>query len=158
MATRRMVEIADRLARLAVAVWLCSIGSLAAGAAELHDEIDRAIAAAAGGPLAGPASDGEFLRRASLTLAGEIPTADEARQFLADPAADKRAKLIDRLLDSPTYPRRLEAALSVMLLERRAGPLVPPQDWSTFLRTSLAANKPWNQLVRKSWPPTAAIR
>jgi hypothetical protein len=36
-----------------------------------------------------------------------------------------------------------------MLLERRAATLVPPQDWSTFLRSSLAVNKPWNQLVRE---------
>jgi hypothetical protein len=57
--------------------------------------------------------------------------------------------LIDRLLESPTYARRMDEALSVMLLERRAAALAPPQDWSTFLRGSLAANKPWDQLVRE---------
>ena len=48
--------------------------------------------------------DATFLRRVTVDLCGRLPTAAEARAFLADTAADKRAKLIDRLLDSPDYP------------------------------------------------------
>src|SRR5437899_91948 len=47
------------------------------------------------------ADDATFLRRVYLDLAGTIPTAVETRQFLADSAADKRVRLIDRLLDDP---------------------------------------------------------
>lgn len=54
---------------------------------------------------AAPADDAAFARRLYLDLAGRIPTAAEARQFLDDTAADKRAQLIDRLLDSPGYAR-----------------------------------------------------
>jgi hypothetical protein len=51
-------------------------------------------------------SDAEFLRRASLDVAGTLPTPEEITRFLADPATagpDKRAKKIDELLDSPRH-------------------------------------------------------
>jgi hypothetical protein len=50
-----------------------------------------------------PAGEATFLRRAYLDVIGRLPTPDEARQFLADPAAGKRARLIARLLDRPEY-------------------------------------------------------
>ncbi|MFM8274037.1 MAG: DUF1553 domain-containing protein [Gemmata sp.] len=52
---------------------------------------------------AGPCDDATFLRRTSLDVTGLPPTADEVRAFLADPAADKRAKKIDDLLGRPGY-------------------------------------------------------
>lgn len=48
-------------------------------------------------------SDAEFLRRASLDAIGRLPTVAEARAFLDDTDARKREKLIDRLLDDPSY-------------------------------------------------------
>jgi hypothetical protein len=48
-------------------------------------------------------TDQEFIRRATLDVCGVLPTADEVKAFLADTAADKRAKLIDRLLERPEY-------------------------------------------------------
>ncbi len=48
-------------------------------------------------------TDQEFIRRATLDICGVAPTADEVKKFLADPAPDKRAKLIDHLLDRPEY-------------------------------------------------------
>jgi WD40 repeat protein/mono/diheme cytochrome c family protein len=48
-------------------------------------------------------SDAEFLRRASLDAIGILPTPDEVRKFLDDTDADKRKKLIARLLDHPAY-------------------------------------------------------
>ena len=43
--------------------------------------------------------DATFLRRVSLDVAGILPTDEEVRAFLADTSADKRDRLIDRLLD-----------------------------------------------------------
>lgn len=43
-------------------------------------------------------SDAAFLRRAYLDTVGLPPTEKESREFLADRSADKRAKLVDRLL------------------------------------------------------------
>ncbi|MCO6455824.1 MAG: DUF1553 domain-containing protein [Pirellulaceae bacterium] len=54
-------------------------------------------------PAAKLCSDEVFLRRASLDLLGTLPTADEARRFLDDPSPDKRAVLIDELLQRPEF-------------------------------------------------------
>jgi len=94
------------------------------------------------------ASDAEFLRRITLDLAGTIPTADQARAFIADADPGKRGKLIDRLLASPDYARRLEQAVTVMFLERRSGGKIPDAQWSDYLRKAFAANEPWDRIVR----------
>jgi hypothetical protein len=54
--------------------------------------------AALGLPAAAPCSDAVFVRRVYLDAIGTLPTAAEARAFLTDRAADKRAALVDRLL------------------------------------------------------------
>lgn len=53
-----------------------------------------------GVPHARLASDEEFARRAWLDATGRIPPYDQLQEFLADGAADKREKLVDRLLAS----------------------------------------------------------
>ncbi len=49
----------------------------------------------------GLCTDEEFLRRLYLDAIGTLPEPKEVRDFLADIAADKRAKAIDRVLDRP---------------------------------------------------------
>src|SRR5262249_17793001 len=93
-------------------------------------------------------SDAEFLRRIFLDLTGTIPSAVEARTFLSDPTADKRQKLIDRLLASPEHARHLQNVFDVLLMERRPDQQVPRAQWQEFLRPSFAANKPGDELVR----------
>ncbi len=51
-------------------------------------------------PLAG---DEEFARRAYLDATGRIPAVEELTAFLADKAADKREKLVDRLLTTEAF-------------------------------------------------------
>lgn len=135
-------------------VWgmLLILGSTPAWSQEpLHVRLDALIEAKAGGPLAAPSSDAEFLRRSYLDLAGRIPSVEESRAFLADPAADKRGQLVDRLLASDDHARRLAQVLHVMLMER----LGDHEEWQKFLRSSAQANKPWDQLVREILSPDA---
>ena len=47
--------------------------------------------------------DEVFLRRVTLDVAGVLPTPAELARFLADPAADKRARLVDELLSRKEF-------------------------------------------------------
>lgn len=118
MATLRLKGSASRLGLL-LTLLLAWPAALSAAPQALHERIDALIRDRARGALAAPASDAELLRRAYLDLNGIIPTAAEAKAFFADPAADKRQKLVDRLLDGPDYARRMGEAFSFYLLERR---------------------------------------
>jgi hypothetical protein len=48
-------------------------------------------------------SDNEYLRRVYLDVLGILPTVDDTRRFLADSRSDKRARLIDALLQRPEF-------------------------------------------------------
>ncbi len=61
---------------------LMLIMSSSMNAAPLHQRIDQEINANAGGKVAPRAGDAELFRRLHLDLAGVIPTAEQARQFL----------------------------------------------------------------------------
>jgi len=131
-----------------IVVWLAlgACGASAFAEDPLHARIDALIAAKAEGRQAAPrADDAEFLRRISLDLTGQTPTAAETRTFLADAAPDKRQKLIDALLAGADYPRRMTEAMHVMLMERNGD----HAEWTKFLRTAFEKNKPWDQIVRE---------
>jgi hypothetical protein len=136
---------------IAIAISL-SVKSAAAPPVEpLHARIDNLIAA--GHPdyakQAAPISDdAEFVRRIYLDLVGTIPTAAETRSFLDDKTTDKRTKLIDKLLNSPGYARRMVWFLDVTLMERRPDAKVPRAAWEEYLRAAVTDNKPYDQFVR----------
>jgi hypothetical protein len=48
-------------------------------------------------------TDEEFVRRAYLDTTGRLPTVDEARAFLESPSSEKRAELIDQLLETEDF-------------------------------------------------------
>lgn len=54
-------------------------------------------------PPAGLADDSTFLRRVSLDVTGELPTAGEVRTFLADKSPTKKQRKIEELLNRPGY-------------------------------------------------------
>jgi hypothetical protein len=95
-------------------------------------------------------TDGEFIRRASIDTIGVLPTAGETRAFLADPAADKRDRLVDALLARPEYVDYWTYRWSDLFLvtSRR---LPAPAMWAyhTWIRNQVAANVPWDQVARK---------
>lgn len=47
--------------------------------------------------------DATFARRVHLDIVGQLPTPDSLKAFLADEAKDKRAKLVDRLLEDESF-------------------------------------------------------
>jgi hypothetical protein len=95
-------------------------------------------------------SDTVFLRRASLDLLGLLPTAAEARAFLADKRTDKRAKLIDQLMDRPEFADfwALQWA-DVLRNEEKSLDRKGVQDFYHWIRQAIADNKPVDQFVRE---------
>lgn len=130
------------------AVWLT--GRTVSAAGPLRTQVDALLTRqAAGKAFAAPATDAEFVRRVYLDFTGTIPTAAETRAFLADKAADKRAKLIERLTASPKFAEQLAEAFNIQLMERNGA----NEEWRKFLTESFRANKPWDQLAREIISP-----
>jgi hypothetical protein len=128
-----------------------TIASYSAAQTPLHQRVDQLIES--GVPnfnkVAVPlADDAEFLRRATIDLNGTIPTVEKTKAFLADKSPGKRAKLIDDLLASPLFAHHFASVLDVTLMERRPAK-AKVSGWDDFLHASVAANKPWDQLVRE---------
>ena len=113
---------------------------------DLHKQIDRLLAASSETnlPAAPRSDDAEFVRRVYLDLAGRIPTLAETTAFLDDTAADKRVSLVDRLLASPDYPRRMQEVFHSILIERRGN----DPEWQAFLRNAFEQNLPWDAIAR----------
>ncbi len=97
----------------------------------------------------GSCTDAEFVRRSYLDACGILPRPDEVRTFLADPAADKRARLIDALLGRKEYVDYWSYKWSDLLLvsSRR---LPQPAMWAFYrqVRQSVADNRPWDAFAR----------
>lgn len=96
-------------------------------------------------------SDDEFIRRAFIDAIGTLPTADEARAFLADTSSDKRDALIDKILERDEYAAFWANSWGDLLRNKREG---DEQKRGTFafaewIRNSFAANKPYDQFVRE---------
>jgi hypothetical protein len=94
-------------------------------------------------------TDAEFIRRAFLDAAGILPTPDEVEKFVADARTDKRAKLIDALLERPEFVDYWAYKWSDLLLvsTRR---LPQPVMWAFYrsVRQAVADNKPWDRFAR----------
>jgi hypothetical protein len=93
--------------------------------------------------------DATFLRRLTIDLCGRLPTSEEARTFLADQDANKRQKLIDRLLESPDYPAYFATRWSTILRNSNlAGADRAAYAFHSWIKDNLAANKPYDEFVR----------
>ena len=99
-------------------------------------------------------SDAVFVRRAYLDVIGTLPTAKEAREFIQDPdAKNKRRLLIDRLLERDEFADywamkwgdilRIKAEFPVNLWPNAA------QAYHRWVRASIAENKPYDKFVRE---------
>lgn len=116
----------------------------------LHEQIDELIESHEGFQVpAAVAADSTFLRRVHLDLVGTIPTSHQVQAFAADSSADKRSRVIDELLDSPSHAWRMQYVMDELLMERRKAEHVSKEDWQEYLRSSFQENKPWDVLVRE---------
>ncbi|NNE92833.1 MAG: DUF1549 domain-containing protein [Verrucomicrobiales bacterium] len=93
--------------------------------------------------------DQTFVRRIYLDIAGRIPTAEEIRAFEAGKSKNKRAELVDELLDSEGYVNNMFNFWADILRvhsQQGGGQNVAPQ-YIDFVKDSLRENKPYDQFV-----------
>lgn len=97
-----------------------------------------------------PADDADYLRRVYIDVIGTLPTAEESRRFLADTSADRRAKLVDRLLERPEFADYWSLKWSDLLrVDRQALGHKRAYAFYRWIRESIAANKPLDRFARE---------
>jgi mono/diheme cytochrome c family protein len=110
-------------------------------------------------PRPAPLDDAQFMRRAHFDIIGLPPTADELKAFLTDPATDKRATLIDKLLaDNEAYATHWLTFWNDLLRNSYSGTGYIDggrKQITTWLFRALVENKPFDQFVRELIAPTA---
>jgi hypothetical protein len=95
--------------------------------------------------------DATFLRRATISIAGRVPTLEEATQFAADQAADKRVRLVNRLIDSTDYADHFATKWAAILRNKRSSDDDKRSTYAFYnwIRDSLHENRPYDQFVRE---------
>lgn len=94
-------------------------------------------------------ADGEFIRRAYLDAVGVLPTPEEVKAFVADPRPDRRARLIDALLERSEFVDYWTYKWSdLLLISSRKLPQPAMRAFAHFVRQSVADDKPWDQFAR----------
>jgi len=104
-------------------------------------------------PPSALSDDATFLRRVSLDLTGTLPSPEEVRSFTSDKAADKRSRLIEDLLKRPEFVDYWTLQFSDLLQNRKERDhdvrgTKGVRSFHSWLRTQIAANRPWDQLAR----------
>jgi hypothetical protein len=115
------------------------------------DEIVFRKLKAVGMPPSAVCDDSTFLRRATVDIAGRLPTPEETKAFLGDRSPQKRNEAIDRLLGSADYADYFANKWSALLRNKRSD---ASQKRGTYafhgwIRDSLAENKPFDEFVRE---------
>lgn len=120
-------------------------------AAEWAALIDQRIQTrlkAAGLEPAAPADDAEFLRRVQLDLHGVVPNSEQARVFFASRDPNKRAQLVEELLESRRYGEHFGdiwrgRLLSPLVSEQR----VESDRFTAWLAQRLNDNDGWDRIT-----------
>lgn len=93
--------------------------------------------------------DATFLRRVYLDVVGTIPTPEATTAFVSSTEADKRRKVVDTLLASPSYAEHWMNYWDDVLMGREVkGPVVDRVAFRYWLRARFEANAPWDRIVR----------
>lgn len=102
-------------------------------------------------PPSSLSDDSTFLRRATIDIAGRLPTLEETDRFLVDTDPEKRARKIDQLLASTDYADYFAGKWSAILRNKRASAHHARGSFAfhSWIRNSLHHNVPYNSFVRQ---------
>lgn len=97
------------------------------------------------------ASDEVFARRVYLDILGVLPTVEELQAFLDDPGEDKRARLVDALLERPEFADvwAMKYAEILRVVPTPQGDTKGMHRYNDWIRQSVASGKPVDQMVRE---------
>jgi len=103
--------------------------------------------------------DVTFLRRVTLDIAGRLPTEEEATAYRENSGSDKRDQVIGRLLRSPHYADYFASKWTPLLKNRRdaASDITANFAFHAWIRDSLLANVPYDQIVRELLAATGSV-
>ena len=119
------------------------------GFSERIDELIDDQLGASGASRNRKATDEVFLRRAYLDIVGRIPTIEETYSFIESRDNQKRSKLIDDLLQSYGYVSRQFNFYADLLRIKTRVRRINGQPYIDYVKDSLEANKPFDQMVRE---------
>jgi hypothetical protein len=94
--------------------------------------------------------DATFIRRVTLDLLGLPPSADEAREFVADSSPNKRRDVIDSLLERPEFSDWWALKWADLLrIEEKTLDQKGVENFHAWLRDAFAHHKPLDQFARE---------
>jgi hypothetical protein len=95
--------------------------------------------------------DSTFVRRATLDIAGRLPTVSETEAFLTDDSPDKRERLVERLISSGDYADYFANKWAAILRNKRSDQesRLTTYAFHDWLRQSLHENRPYDQFARE---------
>lgn len=96
-------------------------------------------------------TDEAFLRRATLDVAGQLPTPEEYQAFLSDADPQKRAKLVDGLLARKEFSEIWAMKWSELLMIKSSNQFSGKSAYlySNWLTSQISNNVPLNQMVQE---------
>jgi hypothetical protein len=95
-------------------------------------------------------TDIEFVRRVHLDVTGQLPTAEVARQFVADASTDKRSRLVDQLLASDGYADHWARNWADLLrVEEKTMDAEGVRVFHAWIRAAIESDTPQDQFVRE---------
>lgn len=99
----------------------------------------------------GKCSDEEFIRRVTIDITGQLPTEDEYHQFVGDAAPDKRAELVDRLLERKEFSEIWAMKFAQLLMIKSTNQVSYKSAflYASWLTDKFARNVPIDQMVRE---------
>jgi Protein of unknown function (DUF1549)/Protein of unknown function (DUF1553) len=117
-------------------------------------EIDQLVAKEQEAVKVKPSSkttDEQFIRRVMLELTGRLPLPADVTEFVADRDANKRTKLVDKLLDSDDYAKHWSRYWRDVFMSKvtdmrgRAG----APSFEAWLAEQFQKNQPWDRMARE---------
>jgi hypothetical protein len=127
-------------------------------------EIDRLVnaeLAKVGVKPAAKTTDEQFIRRVYIDLTGKLPMPADITEFVADKSPDKRARLIDKLLEGDDYAKHWGHYWRTVVTTRATldffvTPVIP--QFERWMTAQLNANKSWAEITREQLTASGRVR